>query len=109
MAQPEEGGGQLLSLYHDPDIPDGCRRRRLSAQRPTLQDRVEEKPPQLSLIVTTATFAHRLCFICTLISLVAVWALACSGASFIQTDLSLLFLFLEEVNEITKGTKKGEV
>lgn len=35
-----------------------------------------------------------------------MWVLARSGASFMQTDLSRVFLFLEEVNAITKGTKK---
>lgn len=110
-ARRRRGGGDtwLLSLYYHPDIPDGCRPRRLSAQRPMLQDTVEEKPPQLSPIITTSTFAHRLYFIWALISLGAVWALACSEASFIQTDLCPVFLFLEEVNVITKGTKKGEV
>lgn len=95
MVQPEEGGRGggtwLLSLYHPPDIPDGCR------------------PRRLSLIVATSTFAHRLYFIWALISPGAAWAWACSEASFIQTDLSPVFLFLEEVNVITKGTKKGEV
>lgn len=79
-----------------------------ATETPTLQDTVEEKPPQFSLIVTASTFAHRLYFIWTLISLGAVWASACSEASFMQTDLSPVFLFLEEVNVITKGTKKGE-
>lgn len=47
-------------------------------------------------------------FIWTQFSLGAAWLLAGSEASFIQADLTPAFLFSEEVNGTTKGTKKGE-